>query len=142
MAVTNVSPVARLHALWTLDGLQRLDSGLISKALDDNEPGVRENAIILAESRISASNGTESAALTAKLLDLVEDTSPKVRFQLLCTLGFVSTPAARTARDRLLAHDIEDRWVSSRLSARRRKTPLGCSRRPSPIGARKNPGAA
>jgi hypothetical protein len=72
---------------------------------------VRENAILLAEARITAPNGAESSAFTTKLLDLVEDTSPKVRFQLLCTLGFIDTPAARAARDRLLAHDIEDRWV-------------------------------
>jgi hypothetical protein len=102
----SLSPVGRVHALWTLDGMKKLDDRLILKALDDGEPGVRENAIILAESRLA-----ESPALTEKLLETVEDTSPRVRFQLLCTLGFLNTPEARAARDRLLATDLEDRWV-------------------------------
>jgi hypothetical protein len=94
--------------LWTLEGMKKLDARLILKGLDDAEPGVRENAIILAESRLA-----ESPALVAKLLESVEDTSPKVRFQLLCTLGFLNTPEARVARDRLLAQDLDDRWVQA-----------------------------
>ncbi len=103
---TSQSAVGRVHALWTLDGMKKLDVRLILKALDDAEPGVRENAIILAESRLAG-----SPELAAKLIEMVEDTSPKVRFQLLCTLGFLSTAEAKAARDQLLAHDLEDRWV-------------------------------
>jgi putative membrane-bound dehydrogenase-like protein len=106
VASVSLAPVGRLHALWTLDGLDRLDSSLIEKALADVEPGVRENAILLAEPRLSS-----SPELTAKLIGMVTDPNPKVRFQLLCTLGFVNSPAAHTARERLLALDIEDRWV-------------------------------
>ena len=40
--------LARLHALWTLEGLGALDEATLAKALADPEPGVRENAIILA----------------------------------------------------------------------------------------------
>src|SRR5437762_7702570 len=43
------SPLGRVHALWTLDGLGKLDSSLVAKALDDPVAGVRENAIRLAE---------------------------------------------------------------------------------------------
>jgi putative heme-binding domain-containing protein len=39
------------------------------------------------------------------------DSDPRVRFQLLCTLGSVSTPAAQSARDRLLAADFGDKWT-------------------------------
>ena len=46
------SSVARLHALWTLDGLNRLEARHIEQALDDPEAGVRENAILLAEPRL------------------------------------------------------------------------------------------
>jgi putative membrane-bound dehydrogenase-like protein len=106
LAGASLSPVGRLHALWTLDGLNRLDAGVIEKALDDAEPGVRENAILLAESRLA-----NTPTLADKLIGMIRDPSPKVRFQLLCTLGFVNSPAAQAARDRLLAVDIEDRWV-------------------------------
>ena len=119
VASVSPSPVGRLHALWTLDGLNRLDSALIEKALDDAEPGIRENAILLAEPRLA-----ESPPLAAKLMGMFNDPSPKVRFQLLCTLGFVNSPAAQVARDRLLALGIEDRWVQlAALSASSEEAP-------------------
>ena len=51
---TSTSASGRLHSLWTLAGLGKLDPTLVAKALGDAEPGIRENAIILAESRIAA----------------------------------------------------------------------------------------
>ncbi|MBI3698018.1 MAG: c-type cytochrome, partial [Acidobacteria bacterium] len=110
------SAVTRVHALWTLEGLGKLDAGLIEKALDDKEAGVRENAIILAESRLPA--------LAPKLLMMENDPDPRVRFQLLATLGFVDSPASRAAQDRLVARDIEDPWVQiAALSASSDRAP-------------------
>jgi putative membrane-bound dehydrogenase-like protein len=100
------SAEARLHALWTLDGLHRLDAALVEKALSDPEAGVRENAIQLAETR-----WRKDPALSAKLLGLEHDTNPRVEFQLLCTLGDIDTPASRQAQERMLAEHIEDRWM-------------------------------
>jgi putative heme-binding domain-containing protein len=40
-----------------------------------------------------------------------EDPDARVRFQLLCTLGFVAGIPARDARDRLLAADFGGRWT-------------------------------
>lgn len=97
------SPAGRVHALWTLDGLGKLTPALIAKALNDPVAGVRENAIRLAETRLES--------LTPALLNLKTDADPRVRFQLLCTLGFLTTPAARAARDHLLEKDIENRWM-------------------------------
>src|SRR5437867_859509 len=49
--------------------------------------------------------------LAEKLLKLEQDPDPKVRFQLLLTLGLINSPAARAAESRLLNRDVEDRWV-------------------------------
>jgi hypothetical protein len=105
LAVSSKFPLGRLHALWTLDGLGKLDTALVENALGDSEPGVRENAIILAESRLP------DRTLVDRLLKLEPDADSRVRFQLLATLGSVRTPAATQARKRLLDRDIEDRWV-------------------------------
>jgi len=105
MAMQGAAPLGRLHALWTLDGLGKLEPAQIEKALSDSEAGVRENAVVLAESRLR-----NSPALVRGLLGMVNDPSAKVRFQLLCTLGAVASPEARAARDQLLARDIEDKW--------------------------------
>lgn len=106
MAADNPSALARVHALWTLDGLGWLDAALVERALRDLEAGVRRNAIILAEQRLSGKRD-----LVNKLLALGDDPDPKVRLQLLLTLGDVDSPAARALRDKVLFANIEDRWV-------------------------------
>ncbi|MDQ6700411.1 MAG: HEAT repeat domain-containing protein [Acidobacteriota bacterium] len=105
LAQSGKSSLGRLHALWTLDGLSKLDTALVQKALGDSDPGVRENAIILAESKLP------DPKLIDALFNLEKDSDPRVRFQLLATLGYVRTPAAAQLRKRLLDRDMEDRWV-------------------------------
>jgi putative heme-binding domain-containing protein len=119
LAATSESAVARLHALWTLEGIGKLDASLIERALEDREPGVRENAIQLAESRLSS-----SPAIVKKLLEMERDSDGRVRFQLLCTLGGVRSNASRTVQDRLLARSIEDPWMQvAALSASSDRAP-------------------
>ena len=78
---------------------------------------MRENALRLAERRLA-----RAPALLAKVQALAHDPSPKVRFQLLCTLGSVDSPASRAAQDQLLRQDFEDPWVQvAALSASPRR---------------------
>ena len=100
------SPLGRLHALWTLEGLGKLDTALVAEALSDSEPGVRENAIRLAEPRLA-----NSSELAEKLLALSEDQSPKVQFQLICTLGSLDSARSREIQNKLLLRNIEDEWM-------------------------------
>jgi putative heme-binding domain-containing protein len=100
------SPLARLHALWTLEGLGRLDPAIVLEALSDPDAGVRENAIRLAEPFLPG-----EGRLVERLLAMTGETDPRVRFQLLCTLGDLDSSAARAARDRLLFAGIEDEWM-------------------------------
>ena len=99
------SPLGRVHALWTLDGLGKLDQTLVAKALDDPVAGVRENAIRLAEPYLA-----KAPELARKLTKMAGDPDPKVRFQLLCTLGFLDSPEATAAEDKLL-DGVEDPWM-------------------------------
>ena len=105
MATNTTSPLGRLHALWTLEGIGALSPELILQTLKDPVPGIRENGIKLSE--LYLKNG----ALTKGLLQMQEDPDPKVRFQLLCTLGFIETPEAMQVRHKLLFKDINDEWV-------------------------------
>lgn len=125
---TSGAALARLHALWTLDGLGKLDLALIEKALGDPEAGVRENAILLAEPRLAG-----SPKLVEKLLSMLDDPAARVRFQLLCTLGYVPSGPARSGREKLLLRDLDDRWFQvAALSASSGEGPrlfdLGVSR--------------
>ena len=106
MAQSKQFPLGRLHALWTLEGMNKLTPDLIMQALQDPEPGVRENAIKLAELHLTTWPG-----LAPNLIALKEDNNAKVRYQLLCTLGSLNSPDANEARQELLFKDINDNWV-------------------------------
>jgi putative membrane-bound dehydrogenase-like protein len=100
------SPLGRLHALWTLEGLGELNSTLIQLALKDEIPGVRTNAIKLAELHLS-----KSPELGKALISLQNDADAKVRFQLLLTLGYLNSTDASSVRNKLLFKDVTDKWV-------------------------------
>jgi len=115
LATGRESAVGRVHALWTFDGLGSITPALIERALLDGTPGVRENAIKLAELHLP-----RHASLAAALLRLADDPDPKVRFQLLLTLGGIDSAQAATVRQRLLFDHIEDGWMQiAGLSAAR-----------------------
>jgi putative membrane-bound dehydrogenase-like protein len=117
--VSSPSPVARVHALWTLEGLGKLEATLIEKALADPEAGVRENAIRLAEPRLSG-----NAVLVERLLKMERDPDRHVQFQLLSTLGGVDSRASQEVQDRLLAQAIDDPWMqTAALSASSERAP-------------------
>ena len=50
-------------------------------------------------------------ALANLLTALQNDPDPRVRFQLLCTLGFVQGTEAQNLREQLLLHDLESEWT-------------------------------
>ena len=106
MATTDRSAFGRLHALWTLQGLKALKMMTIEKALQDENAGIRENAILLAEPNLE-----KSSQLVEVLYAMVDDPNEKVRFQLLNTLGYVDSEQAWEVCEKLLFRDIEDTWV-------------------------------
>jgi putative membrane-bound dehydrogenase-like protein len=106
MAKNENSPEGRLHALWTLESLENLESSLILEALKDSEAGIRENAIKLAELHLE-----KSPELVWELLKLKDDPHPRVRFQLLCTIGFIDSPQSAKVIEELLFEDLADEWV-------------------------------
>ena len=105
MATDHASPLGRLHALWTLEGLNELTPELIAKALRDEEAGIRENAIKLVELHL------DNTQLVNTLMALQNDKSPKVRFQLLCTLGYLDQPAVAKVRETMFFNDLNNNWM-------------------------------
>lgn len=114
MVANKNSAVGRLHALWTLEGLGVLKTQTIKDVLKDSEAGVRENAVRLAELHLDSDPG-----LVNSLLLMGNDPSAKVRFQLLMTLGSVTTPESAKVREKILFRDIKDPWIqTAALSAK------------------------
>ena len=106
LAKNSALPEARLHALWSLEGLDALEPALIKGALRDEAAGVRENAIQLAERHLE-----EVPSLAEALVAMGTDPDPSVRHQLLLTLGSVSTEPARELRRQLLFENVESKWM-------------------------------
>jgi putative membrane-bound dehydrogenase-like protein len=72
----------RLQALWTLNGLHALSPNILVAALRDKHAAVREHAVKLSET-------IQNTAPNDALLSLVDDSAPRVRYQLAFTLGQV-----------------------------------------------------
>lgn len=114
LAKESPKPLARLHALWTLEGLAALEETQVLQALREVEPGLREHGLRLAEPRLAA-----SPQLQAEVVKLAVDNQPRVRFQAAFTLGEMPAPhsAGGSDHDRVPAlakiarRDVGDRWV-------------------------------
>jgi putative membrane-bound dehydrogenase-like protein len=100
------SPLGRMHILWSLDGLRALEEQDLARGLADASPGVRENAVRLAEPRLK-----DWPALEDKILALADDPEPRVRFQVAFTLGDISDPRAVPALAAIAARDATEPWI-------------------------------
>ncbi len=96
------SALARLHALWTLEGLGALGADRIVAALRDPEPGVREHAVRLAREH----------GLPEPLAGMAGDPDPRVRFELALSLDGSLDALARIAE-----RDAGDRWTRAAVLA-------------------------
>lgn len=110
LAIHGPTPQSRLHALWTLHGLNGLTDDVIRKSLGDSNPFVREHAIRLAEPNLSKSN-----ELLADIVKLADDSSPRVRLQLAFALGASTDPIAGTTLLHLLETSANDRWIRAAI---------------------------
>jgi len=86
LASGSKSPLARMHALYALDGLAALDGDTILPRLTDDHPRVRQHAVKLAE-RLA-----DAPAIRQRLLAMPADADYRVRYQLAFTLGQVDDP--------------------------------------------------
>src|SRR5262249_27778938 len=96
-------PLARLHALCTLDGLEALTPELLATALGDAHAAVRRHAVRLCEGRLPGSD-----ALAAAFLARVDDPDAGVRMQLAFSLGEWADARAGRALGRLLLRASDD----------------------------------
>ncbi|MCB9899038.1 MAG: dehydrogenase [Planctomycetes bacterium] len=85
------SPRARLHALWTLDGLGALEAADLLPRTSDADLPVRLAALRLTEGRVTG----DDDALLGALAHALDDPSPRVRIQALFSLGAAGVPGRR-----------------------------------------------
>jgi glucose/arabinose dehydrogenase len=95
---------ARLHALWTLDGLDAIEPAAVEAALEDNSRDVRVSAIRIAERWLGESNHPIQTAVLKRL----DDRDWQVRQQLAASLGALPQEARESALVSLLERYADD----------------------------------
>ena len=99
-------PLARMHALWALDGLGALEAADIFTAMKSDTAGLREHALRLAEPRLRA-----SPELTGAVRERAEDPDARVRFQAAIVLGELADDASSAALVTIARRDAADPWA-------------------------------
>ncbi len=95
------SALGRIHALWTLEGLNAIDQDDLFQAFKDENPQVRKAAVWISEAYLKK----DDPQILEKLQPLVKDTSADVRFQLSLSLRLSKSPAAQSMINDLLANN-------------------------------------
>ncbi|MBI3878127.1 MAG: dehydrogenase, partial [Verrucomicrobia bacterium] len=99
LAASGASPLARLHALWTLDGMGQLDAATVNTVLEKEQHSkVRAAAIRCCEPLLKTS---AKDVILPKLLAQVNVRHIDVQTQLAFTLGQLTDPPAEAAMAQL-----------------------------------------
>ncbi|UFH54977.1 HEAT repeat domain-containing protein [Spirosoma sp. KNUC1025] len=93
------SPLARIHALWTLEGMDAIDKPTLFKAFTDSDAQVRKAAVWISEVYLAK----KDQEIIEKLATLTNDSSPDVRIQLALSLRNHKTPRTQELVKQLLA---------------------------------------
>src|SRR5438128_10783609 len=104
------SQLARMHALYALDGLGASTPARLLNTLSDESAVVREHAVRLAV-MISLRVGSSAQELWKKLATLSNDPDIRVRYELAFSLGDFHDAAKIEALTEIIRHDAGDRWV-------------------------------
>jgi glucose/arabinose dehydrogenase/mono/diheme cytochrome c family protein len=102
------SPIARLHALWTLEGLEEINEEMILKILGDPDIQIRKTAIRLSEPYLKRN---ESSILPA-LKVMVGDKSQDVLGQLLLSLSVSNSQEAKSLAQQLMKGNEANEFLS------------------------------
>jgi hypothetical protein len=104
LAESAKDPRTRLHALWTLDGIDAIQPATVIKALEDGARDVRVSAIRIAERWLGEANHPMQAAVLKRM----DDTDWAVHQQLAASIGALPRGLRETAAVALLERYASD----------------------------------
>ncbi len=107
---TSSKPFGRVRALWSLEGLDAIQSQDIIDGLSDTSPAVRQNAVRIAEQQMNASDRVLDA-----LFARANDPSIRVRYQVALTLGGLNDSRAVGALANIAARDGANEWIRTAI---------------------------
>jgi mono/diheme cytochrome c family protein len=99
MARTSKNPLARLHALWTLEGLNSLTREIVREKLKDEDPKLRAAALRVIETLYKAGD----TSFAADIQEATKDPSGDVVLQALLTAKLLNLPDWKKAMESVVA---------------------------------------
>lgn len=105
----NVSVLGRLHALWTLEGLNEINKDILHTALKDADPQIRRAAIWISERYIQQDDND----MIAELSKLSNDVNYDVKTQLLLSLGSSKNEKAKQIVKDILTQNPDNQMLKS-----------------------------
>jgi putative membrane-bound dehydrogenase-like protein len=106
-------PLARLHALHSLEGLGALQEGQVLAGLYDSDETVREHAVKLSETLFR--DGIPPDRLLVKLHQMADDPSINVRYQLAFTLGDLKGNSKLALLAAIAKRDLDSSWTQAAI---------------------------
>lgn len=113
-------PRARLHAIYSLAGLESLTDEDIKAASLDASSHLREHAVQLAKPRLKA-----SSTLRTEVLRLAADPDVRVRFEVALALGELNGDDAAAGLATVARRDAADPWVRTAILSSSIVNPAG-----------------
>ena len=109
MGANKTSSLGKIHALWTLEGLNAIDKKSIVTALSDVDPQVRKTAVWISEIFLNK-NDQEMIGQIGKLKN---DESFDVKTQILLSLGSNKSESAKKIVQDLLTQNADNKMLSN-----------------------------
>ncbi len=116
LLASSTSPLARLHAIWTLEGLDALDDSVLKTGFSDSDSRVRSAAIRISEPLIASNR-----SLDESIQSFVSDPSPDVIIQTLLSVGRAGHPDAERIMDEITTNHPQNQaitGIASQMKAR------------------------
>jgi mono/diheme cytochrome c family protein/glucose/arabinose dehydrogenase len=99
-----VTPLGKVHALWALQGMDKVDDDVTVAALKDPDPRVRVAALRTVEVLVRKKSAPDT---TAELPALARDPDPMVQLQVLI-MASPDLPDVQAAANQVLAKHLDD----------------------------------
>ena len=101
-------PLARLHALWTLEGLDTIDENILLIALGDDDIRIKQAAIRISEPFLKKGN----EHIFNAMIGLKEDQNIDISLQLIRSFGTNKTESTKSAIKEIMNKHVDNEVVS------------------------------
>jgi len=102
--VPDATPLAKIHALWALQGMEKVRDDAVAAAAKDADPRVRLMALRVGETLVLKNQGP---AIMKAAVALAQDPDPKIQLQVLF-MASPANPELQTAASALLIRSLSD----------------------------------